>query len=172
MSEDRLGHGLRRRCRLLALALVTAGVGSACEPPLDVQTELLVTEVTTGWFDAGILSDGKNKLVPTISFQLQNAAENKIHTVQINGVFRRLTEQEEWGNAFVRAIGAEGLDSGSSTPPIILRSTLGYTSTEARLDMLQHRLFLDAKVELFAKHGGAQWVKLGDYTIERQLLTR
>ena len=153
------------------MLVLAAGVAAGCGESLDVKRELLVTEVTTGWFDAGLLEDGKNKLVPTISFQLRNAAEGEITTVQISGVFHRLEETDEWGNAYVRAIGSEGLATGNSTRPIIIRSTFGYTSTEPRLDMLQHSLFVDAKVDLFAKHHGAQWVKLGEYVIERQLLT-
>ncbi len=154
-----------------AVLVVAAGVVAGCGESLDVKGELLVSGVTTGWFDAGVLADGKNKLVPTILFQLKNGANSTITTVQINGVFRRLEEEEEWGNAFVRAIGSEGLAAGDSTGPIVMRSSLGYTSTEPRLQMLQHSLFVDAKVELFAKHHGAQWVKVGEYVIDRQLLT-
>ena len=38
--------------------------------------------------------------------------------------------------------------------------------------MLQHRDFVDAKVELFVKQGAGQWVKLGEHQIEKQLLTQ
>ena len=153
---------------VLAAAIATAGCGES----LDVASELLVTEITTGWFDSGILEDGKNKLVPTISFQLTNGAQGEITTVQVNGVFRGVEENDqEWGNAFVLAIGADGLPVGDSTRPIVMRSRLGYTSDEPRLEMFQHRLFMDAKVELFAKHHGNPWVKLGEYVIDRQLLT-
>ena len=154
-----------------AVLVLAAGVAAGCGESLDVKRELLVSSVTTGWFDAGVLEDGKTKLVPTILFQLKNGAKSKITTVQLNGVFRRLEEEEEWGNGYVRAIGSGGLAAGDSTPPIVMQSTLGYTSTEPRLKMLQHSLFVDAEVELFAKHHGAQWVKVGEYVIDRQLLT-
>jgi hypothetical protein len=146
-------------------------VGLACSPARDVRQDLQIVEVTTGWFDAGIV-DGKNKLVPTISFRLKNVSSQPIASVQINGVFRRVGEQDEWGNAFVRAIGSDGLAPGAVTSPIVLRSQLGYTSDQPRLEMLRHRDFVDARVELFGKHGSAQWVKLGEFRIERQLLTR
>ena len=160
-----------RRAAGIAAVLAIAVVALGCSESLDVERELLVTDITTGWFDSGILEDGKNKLVPTISFQLTNGAQSGITTVQVNGVFRRLEEEEEWGSAFVRGVGSEGLAAGDSTAPIVLRSALGYTSTEPRLEMLQHRLFVDAKVELFAKHHGAPWIKIGEYVIDRQLLT-
>jgi hypothetical protein len=37
--------------------------------------------------------------------------------------------------------------------------------------MLQNREFIDAKVEIFGKHGSRFWVKLGEFKIDRQLLT-
>ncbi|HAK56253.1 MAG: hypothetical protein QF463_03760 [Vicinamibacterales bacterium] len=167
-----LRKALGARATVAAMALAAAIATAGCGESLDVANELLVTQVTTGWFDSGVLEDGKNKLVPTISFQLTNGAQDEITTVQVNGVFRRVEEDDqEWGDAFVRAIGADGLPAGDSTQPIVMRSGLGYTSDEPRLEMFQHRLFMDAKVELFAKHHGAPWVKLGEYVIDRQLLT-
>jgi len=38
--------------------------------------------------------------------------------------------------------------------------------------MLHNHLFVDAKVDLFAKYGSAQWTKIGDFTVERRLLTK
>jgi hypothetical protein len=37
--------------------------------------------------------------------------------------------------------------------------------------MLQNKAFIDAKVEVFGKHGSNLWVKLGEFKIDRQLLT-
>jgi hypothetical protein len=49
---------------------------------------------------------------------------------------------------------------------------LGYTGSEqSRAEMLQNTQFVDAKVELAAKYGGTQWKRLGQYPIERQLIT-
>jgi hypothetical protein len=36
--------------------------------------------------------------------------------------------------------------------------------------MFQHEAFQDVQVELFAKAGGEQWVKLAEHVIERQLV--
>jgi len=38
--------------------------------------------------------------------------------------------------------------------------------------MLQNTQFVDFKVEVFGKHASATWVKLGEFPIARQLLTR
>ena len=38
--------------------------------------------------------------------------------------------------------------------------------------MLQNTQFVDAKVELFAKYASQQWARVGEYPIERRLITR
>ncbi len=37
---------------------------------------------------------------------------------------------------------------------------------------MEHRLFQDAKLLLFAKHRSETWVKLGEYIIDRTLMLR
>ena len=53
-----------------------------------------------------------------------------------------------------------------------MRSTLGYTGTQPRMQMLQNKEFVDAKVEIFLKQGSKVWAKLAEYPIQRQLLTK
>lgn len=157
---------------LAAVSLTACVMAASCGgASVDLASTLQVTDVATGWYDAGIVEGNKNKLVPSISFRLKNAGEPIDGSVQLNAVFRRIGEGEEWGSAFVRAIGPDGLASGAATEPIVLRSTLGYTGTEPRNEMFQNRLFVDAQVKLFAKHGSSQWVPLGDYKIQRELIT-
>jgi hypothetical protein len=131
----------------------------------------VVTDVKTGWYDAGI-ENGMNKLVPTVILTLKNVSGQKVALVQLNAVIRRMGEKEEWGGAYTRAIGSDGLASGAATAPIVLRSNLGYTGIEPRNVMLKNSQFVDAQIQLYAKYGGANWVKLGEYPIARELLTR
>ena len=53
-----------------------------------------------------------------------------------------------------------------------MRSTLGYTGEQPRMQMLQNREFVDAKVEIYLKQGSKVLAKLAEYPIQRQLLTR
>ena len=93
--------------------------------------------------------------------------------LQINSLFRRGDEKEEWGSAFVTAAGSEGLGPGATTPPIVLKSQNGYTGTDqSRQDMLTNTQFVDAKIQLFAKYGSIQWVRMGEHPIERKLLEK
>ncbi len=197
MGEGRGGTavgGAARRGIRGVLALVLAG---ACGgPTLDMSATLAVTDVTTGWLDVGLDDLGRSKLVPTISFRLTNISDNHVRTLQLNGVFRRCQvaqagqqpvsdvspadpaagtcagEVQEWGNAFVRAVGREGLDPGSLAGPFTMESGLGYTGEQPRVEMLQHRDFVDVKVEVFIKHRADPWVRLSEHPIGRQLLTQ
>jgi hypothetical protein len=80
-------------------------------------------------------------------------------------------EAEEWDAHFVRGIGPDGLEPGAKGGELVLRSERGYTGSESRLQMLQNKEFVDARVQIFGKHGSRTWVKIGEYTIDRQLLT-
>lgn len=155
---------------LAAVSLsVLAACGSSAQQPITKLVE--PTAVKTGWFDEGV-ENGMNKLVPTVMLSLKNVSSEPVANVQLNAVIRRVGETEEWGGAFMKVIGTEGIPPGGATKPIVLRSNLGYTGTEPRAQMLKNRQFVDAHVQVFAKHGGNQWVKLGEWPISRELLTQ
>ena len=89
----------------------------------------------------------------------------------MNAVFRRAGETDEFGTGFLTAAGSEGLAPGATTATLILKSQHGYTGTEPRQEMLHNTHFVDARVELSAKYGSTQWVRIGEYPIARQLIT-
>jgi len=143
----------------------------ACGPDVDLSKGLQVEIVSTGWFDAGIIN-GQNKLVPTVSFTLKNVSGQKLSALQVNARFSRGNEPEEWGNGFLPSVGPGGLAPGATTAVLTIKSQLGYTgSDQSRAEMLQNSQFVDAKVELAVKYGGTQWKRLGEYPIQRQLIT-
>jgi len=154
---------------LLFLAIVSS---AACGPTVDLTKGLQVSIVNSGWYDLGIVN-GQNKLVPTVIFTLQNTSDQKLVTLQINALFRRVSENTEWGSGFLTVAGSQGLAPGATSDPITIKSQLGYTGSEqSRMEMLQNTQFVDAKVELFGKYASTQWVRLGSYPITRQLLTK
>lgn len=154
---------------LAAAAILTAACGGPAAP---LDQALKVGDVVTGWYDAGIVEGDKNKLVPSISFRVTNVGLEKVSSVYVTLSFRQIGDPQEWGSAYVKAVGPEGLEAGASTQPIVVRSTFGYKAPQPRLQMLQNREFKDAQVSLFAKSGSAAPVKIGEYKIDRQLLTR
>ena len=156
----------------LWLVFLAALATASCGPKVDLAKGLQVVDVSTGWWDAGVVN-GQNKLVPTVSFTLKNASEQKLVSLQVNALFRRVTENDEWGSELVIAAGSSGLPAGQSTAVLTAKSPRGYTgSDQSRQEMLQNTHFVDAKVDLFAKYGSTQWTRLGTYPIARQLLAK
>jgi hypothetical protein len=159
---------------LLVLAALPAFAGftTACGPSIDPITLLEPVDVVTGWFDEGIV-DGKNKLVPSVTLRFRNKSSAPVSSIQVNAIFRRVGEQEMWGEHFGWAVPRNPpLAPGAATDVLVMRSALGYTGEQPRMQMLQNREFVDAKVDIFLKTGSRVWSKLGEYPIQRQLLTR
>jgi hypothetical protein len=161
---------MRASVRLLLLLAIASS--AACGPTVDLTKGLEVTVVSSGWYDLGIVN-GQSKLVPMITATLHNTSDQKLVTLQINALFRRVGEDTEWGSGFLTVAGSQGLAAGTTSDPITIKSQLGYTgSDQSRQEMLQNSQFVDAKVELFGKYASTQWVRLGSYPITRQLLTK
>jgi hypothetical protein len=155
--------------RLTAVtAAAAATVSISCGPGVDVRQALQITEVTTGWFDAGIV-DGKNKLVPSIAFKLKNAAEQQVGSIQLNIIFVVPPDWED--DTYLRGIGSSGLPPGQASDRFVVRAKHGYTGEQPRAEMLQNSRFQDARVRIHVKHASNQWVQLAEIPVERQLLT-
>jgi hypothetical protein len=160
---------MRASARLLLLAAL---VCSACGPTVDLTKGLQITIADSGWYDLGIVN-GQTKLVPTVTFTLKNVSDQNLAALQVQALFHRVNEKDEWGNGFVTAVGSSGLAPGGVTAAISIRSQLGYTgSGQSRQEMLANTHFVDATVDLFAKYGSTQWARMGTYPITRQLLTK
>jgi len=159
------------RARALVFPLLLSLVSVACGPTVDLSKALTVTDVATGWHDVGVV-DGMNKIVPAIAFKLKNSSDQPLTSLQINALFRRVSEPDEWGSGFVRVTGSDGLEPGATSDLIRINSQLGYTGQETRADLLKNRSFVDAKVEIFAKYASTQWTRLGEFPITRQLEVR
>ena len=81
---------LTRLTICLGIVLLLAGCRSR-----EVEKDISITDIHSGWYDVGVV-DGQNKLVPSITLRLQNVSSEPISRVQINAVFRRVGEAEEW----------------------------------------------------------------------------
>ncbi len=164
---------MRVSSRLFALLFC---VGVAVSTPgctgssVDVGSVVKVGNVVTGWYDAGVVN-GENKLVPSVSFTLTNAGAEKINALQVLSVFRFVGETEELGSSYIVLRGDEALGPSATSKPISIHATWGFTSPLTRAQMLVDHRFQDARVEVFAKHGSKDYVKLTEATIKRQLLT-
>jgi hypothetical protein len=158
------------RARLL-LGLLPLGILTlACGPSGDLKAARL-TDVSTGWFDAGVIEGGKNKLVPTITFRVKNEGSAPLYRPQFNIIFKQVGQNEEWSTVLVRARESE-VPPAATSQPIVVRGEQGYTGTQPRAQMLQNSQFVDVRAEIYGKLGGGNWTKLGEFPLERLLLTR
>lgn len=151
-----------------ALLVLPMAVATSCGQPVDVAKTVRVDAVSTGWSAAGVVG-GKNKIVPALSFRLTSVSGQTLNAVQANAVFRRAGTNEEIDAEFRSVSGSGGLAAGATTDTITLKAGVGYTGTDPHEALLRNSQFVDAKVELFVKSGSAQWTRVGEYTIARQL---
>jgi hypothetical protein len=164
---------MRASVRGLALVLASALVAAGCGgPAVDLTKALQVNVIATGWFDAGIIN-GQNKLVPEITFTLKNVSDRKLVSLMVMASFFRANNtSSEWGNALLTVTGSEGLAPGATSAKLTMKSPLGYTSEDARADMLKNSQFVDAVVKLVSKYGANQWTHIFEAPIARTLITQ
>ena len=157
--------------RLLSCALIAAGavLTTACGSS-GTAADLELQNVTSGYFDVGVVN-GENKIVPSVTFTLRNKGSQPVSNVQLNVHFRTVDADGNMAEKLTRAIGSEGLAPGQSTEPITVRSDVGYTSQQARADMLRNSNFRDVQVRVFGKSGAEQWILIGELSVERTILT-
>jgi len=152
---------------VLVCALVLAACGG---PPVDLTKALEVSDVTTGWHDVGVLEDGNNKIVPSVTFKVKNVSDQGLRALQMNVIFKQFGNEEEWGSGYMVVAKSEGLGPGAVSAPLTAHSQKGLTGIEPRAVMLRNSNFVDARVQLFAKYGSVQWTKVAEYQVERKLL--
>ena len=154
-----------RRILVAAFALLLAG----CTASADLKQALQVTDVAGGWYDAGVV-DGKNKLVPSVTFRLRNVSEAEVGAAALNIVFKFIDSGEEQDSIFVQRVPF----AGKQTEPITVRSQTGFTGEppQSRADMLRNSNFRDLEATIFVRQSSNQWVELHRVRLERQLLTQ
>jgi hypothetical protein len=144
---------------------------AACGKSVDLKQALEVADVTTGWFDVGVVS-GRNKIVPYVKFTLRKRSPVDLDRVSINALFRAADgkESELDSDVFVQRVDFQGAE----TAPTAIRAENGYTADppQSRADMLKHSQFRDMRVQILVKQGSTQWTDLGWFDIKRQLITQ
>jgi hypothetical protein len=168
---------MQRLC--LALALVLALLPAACGRPVDLKQVLQVTDLTGGYYDAGIV-DGKNKIVPGVAFRLKKTTDDSLRPLSLNVVFKKLPlggssgggaqTEEDWDAIYTQSVPFEG----NETALLSARAKAGFTADppQSRADILKHSLFQDVRVHIFAKHSASQLVEIAQFDVPRQLVAR
>lgn len=158
---------------LLLVAL--AASAASCNRSVDIKQALEVVDVSSGWYDAGIV-EGKNKIVPSVTFKLRKKPDADLSVIALNVAFRYVPApgsnvEEPWEDFFLQR--AEFKD-GNETDPLVVRLPNGYTGEppQSRLEMLKNSQFRDVRARIFAKYSSSQWVEIGAVDVQRQLLVR
>lgn len=163
------------RSLLIACALALLSASAACGSKVDVKDSIEVTDASGGWYDAGIV-DGKNKIVPTVSFRLKKKPDADLDTIALNVVFRHppaagASAEEDFDEVFLQNA---PFSEGTQTGVLTVRAPKGYTGDppQTRLEIMNHRQFRDVRARIYAKHSSTQWVDIGSIDVPRQLITR
>ena len=106
---------IARACAVAALVLSLGAAGCGA-PDVDVAKVVKVAELTTGWFDVGIV-DGQNKLVPSAVVTVTNTGTEKLSGLQIYVVFRFVGETEELGSGSFVLRGEDALAPSANSKP-------------------------------------------------------
>jgi hypothetical protein len=155
---------------LLAIVMgILVAFSAACGASVDL-SKLAVAESFTGWYDNGV-KDGRNHLVPSISFKLQNTGTSPANEVQVVVSFWRDGDDGEYDGKEVRGLGAEALSPGASSAPILVRAEHGYTLEQPRAELFTHSGFKDVTAKILAKRDG-RVVRLADVKIDRRIIPR
>lgn len=157
--------------RLILCALVAAGasLAAACGSTGNV-ADLEFQGVSSGYFDLGVVN-GENKIVPSITFKLRNKGAEPVSAVQINVHFKADGADGNMDEMLTR-VDADAIAPQQSTGPITVRAKVGYTSAQARAAMLRNSLFRDVTVRVFGKSGSGQWTQIGEFVVDRKILTQ
>ncbi len=159
---------MRRAVSALLLLLLSS---ASCAKPVDLKASLELSDVSSGWFDAGIVA-GRNKVVPNVSFRLVKKGGADVDRISLNALFRAADgkESELDNDVFLQRVTFEG----DRTPPITVRAENGYTADppQSRADMLKHSMFRDMRVQVFVKQGASQWVDLGWIDVQRTVISQ
>jgi hypothetical protein len=151
---------------MLAVGLALAVSGS-CGARVDLSA-LAVTDTFTGWYDNGI-KDGKNHLVPSVSFRLQNNGQTPATYVQLTVSFWLKGDDGEYDAREVTGISDIPIPPGGTSEPILARANYGYTLEQPRADLFTHSQFRDATARVIAKRDG-RLVRIAEVSIDRRLI--
>ncbi len=155
----------------LSAALLLACAASACDQ-VDLKSSFEITELSSGYHDAGVNDVGDNKLVPSLSFKIKNISTEPISSVDMLVFFWGVEFDlpKELDEVIVTVVNSDGIAPGATSEMIVVRSKQGYAlQQQARSELFNHRLFRDSTAKLFLKRAG-KIVPFGEYTIDRRVL--
>ncbi|HUR34198.1 MAG TPA: hypothetical protein VM032_10420, partial [Vicinamibacterales bacterium] len=110
---------------IVALLIVSLVGIAGCGTPVDVKQAVQITDISGGWYDAGI-KDGKNKLTPSVSFRVTKKTEDAIRPLALNLAFKKITAtgEEDFDDFYIQSV---SFGTGNVSEPLTVRTETGYT---------------------------------------------
>ncbi len=166
--------------RVVTCAVLPLLAVAGCGKPVDLKQALQGTDMSGGYHDAGIV-EGRNKIVPSVTFRVTKSTADSLRPLSINVVFKKLPRagtavapgqpaEEEFDEVYKQSVPF----NGNQTDLLTVRAGAGYTGDppQSRADLLKHSQFQDMRAHIFAKHSSSQWVEIAQFDLPRQLLTQ
>ena len=180
-----------RPFRLPALLMaLAAALAAGCSPAVDLENDIELVDVQTGYFDNGV-KDGKNHMLPHVSFRIRNVADHEVSSVLLTVQFwiadpaahaaavaaaqqagadpPEAMTMTEISSAQVRGVTGAGLAPGEETSPIVVRPDVGYTLEGPRADFFVHSDFKDVTARVFARRAG-RIVPIGEFVLDQRII--
>lgn len=152
---------------LLALALAS----TSCKTP-EPQQILDLSGLETYWAVDSAVGD-RQYIAPVARFTLKNKSAEPTASIQATARFSRKGEEEkDWGTDWKQVTPARKPLLPGQTALVVLKSDGRYYSTGAPESFFEHKLFKDARVEVFVRVGSSPWVKFATADVERRIGTK
>lgn len=152
------------------LVLTTMLTASACER-VDASKELAVSNVETYWVIDKVVGD-EQYIAPAVRFRLENRGTKGRRSVEVAGAFKRKGVNDTWGSGWARATKDGGTLAPGQSVLLVMVADARYHSPASPEQMFEHKLFRDARVEVFVKVAGSDWAKILEAPIERRVGSR
>lgn len=159
---------LRRPLGLVAALVALALASSGCGPDVDIAKSITVTDVISGYYDNG-LKDGKNYLMPSITFRLANSAPANLTGLELTVGYWQDGKDGEWDEVLVQRIGNDTIPANGKSDPVTVHATVGYTLEDVRNNLFINSHFVDVTAKIFGRRGGRIY-PLGSVKLEHLIL--
>ena len=152
-----------------AVSLALAG-SSACGPEVDLAKSVQLVDITSGYYDMGIVN-GKSKIVPQAIVHVKNVGSSALPGFQMSSSYWLVGDDGMKDENLVQHLVAKDLAPGATSEAILLRANFGFTPEMSRAEAFNSSYFRDFTMKIFGKIGG-RIAKLGEVTVERKILPK
>jgi len=143
---------------------------SACGPEVDLAKATELVDVSTGYYDMGIVN-GKTKIVPQAIVHVKNVSDRSLPGFQMTASYWIVGDDGMKDEKLVPHSVAKDLAPGATSDAIVLRANFGFTPEMARAEAFNSSYFRDFKIKVFGKVNG-KIAKLGEISVDRKIVPK